>query len=245
MCTLLVAHRVWPELPLLVAANRDEQLARPAEGPAVRDDGPRPVVAPRDRVAGGTWLGMNDAGVVAAVTNRFGPPPDRSRRSRGELVLRALEEGDAAAAGDAIEALAPTDYNGYHLVVADRRELHVLWSDGARLARFRGHAGVHVVTERSFDAAPSLRCVHLEQAVEAWESGPIPGDEDVASLLSRHDQPPLEGICIHADAMGYGTRSSSILRLPRDGDARWLYAGGPPCRAGWEDMSGLIARLSG
>ncbi len=96
MCTLLLVHRLHAFTPggpsestsplTLLAANRDENTARPAEGWAPRLYGERRAFAPRDVTLGGTWMGMNDAGMVAAVTNRFGLPRDPSRRSRGEIV---------------------------------------------------------------------------------------------------------------------------------------------------------------
>jgi len=79
VCTVILATRVWPELPLLVATNRDEHLDRPSQPPSRWLAG---SVAPRDERAGGTWIGCSDAGVIAAVTNRFGSERDPERRSR-------------------------------------------------------------------------------------------------------------------------------------------------------------------
>ena len=55
---------------LVLAANRDEYLDRAAEKPTLRRSGNRTVLAPRDLQAGGTWLGLNDAKLFAALTNR-------------------------------------------------------------------------------------------------------------------------------------------------------------------------------
>ena len=82
MCTLIVLHRCFADAELLVAANRDEYLDRPAELPALRVWNGRTVLAPRDARAGGTWLGMNDAGLFAALTNRPTPRPDPRLRTR-------------------------------------------------------------------------------------------------------------------------------------------------------------------
>ena len=69
MCTLIVLHRCVPGRPLVVAANRDEFLDRPAEGPALRSSRTGPIVAPRDLKAGGTWVGVSARGVFAGLTN--------------------------------------------------------------------------------------------------------------------------------------------------------------------------------
>src|SRR6185295_8299258 len=70
MCTLVALHRCTPDASLWVAANRDEFLDRPAEGPALRNGRAGALVAPLDRRAGGTWWGLNAHGVFAAITNR-------------------------------------------------------------------------------------------------------------------------------------------------------------------------------
>src|SRR5512143_3766286 len=94
MCTVAVAvggDRRWP---LVVAANRDERLGRASEGWALRElPGGGCAAAPLDREAGGTWAGVSPGGLLVAITNFHAPGgrfPDRSLRSRGELVSRAL-----------------------------------------------------------------------------------------------------------------------------------------------------------
>ena len=94
MCTLVLVVPS-PGGVLQVAANRDEFLARPATPPAPSADGR--WLAPRDLQAGGSWLGVNAAGLFVGVTNRSAGPRDGARRSRGLLVLEALESADAAA----------------------------------------------------------------------------------------------------------------------------------------------------
>jgi uncharacterized protein with NRDE domain len=120
MCTLIVLHRCFADAELLVAANRDEYLERPAEGPQLRSWNGRSVVAPRDVRAGGTWLGLNDAGVFAALTNRPNPVPDPARRSRGLLVADALAAGTAAEAITRLAELPARTYDPFNLAVFDR-----------------------------------------------------------------------------------------------------------------------------
>src|ERR1044071_905457 len=56
MCTLVILRHVHPEWPLVLASNRDENLARPAAGPQVLATSPR-VVGGRDLERQGTWMG--------------------------------------------------------------------------------------------------------------------------------------------------------------------------------------------
>ena len=77
MCTLIALHRCVPGAPLVIAANRDEYLDRPAEPPALRDDttsGCRVVAQIGDPINGTTissifgsseGISMNNDGVIA------------------------------------------------------------------------------------------------------------------------------------------------------------------------------------
>src|SRR5207302_7291837 len=81
------------------------------------------VVAGLDLLAGGSWLGVNDWGVAAATLNRHGSlGPAAGLRSRGELVLEALDHADAVAAAAALSHLNPAAYRSFNLIVADNRD---------------------------------------------------------------------------------------------------------------------------
>src|ERR1051325_8751411 len=84
VCTLAAFVQVFPAWPLVVAANRDELLARPATAPLPLRAEPRRAVGGHDLPAGGTWLGVTETGLVAGILNRrTSTPPDPSCRSRG------------------------------------------------------------------------------------------------------------------------------------------------------------------
>jgi uncharacterized protein with NRDE domain len=223
MCTLAVAFQTDRRWPLLVAANRDERLGRAAQGWALREParGPRHA-APRDLVAGGTWIGVSAAGVFAAVTNfHTGHPPDPARRSRGELVPRALEHATAAGAREALAALDAAAWNPFHLLVADADVLG---------------PGLHVVTE----SAPDDRGPRGETVRARWPLDPDPSR--LRDLLAVHAD-GRAGTCIHADPV-YGTRSSTVLRLaPAVGASELFAVDGHPCEAPLEDRSRLLHAL--
>jgi uncharacterized protein with NRDE domain len=87
MCVLAFWLRPDPRTTLVVAANRDEDPARPSAPPAEIEPG---IWAGRDLRAGGTWLGWNRHGLVVAVTNRRSPAAVPDALSRGRLALEAL-----------------------------------------------------------------------------------------------------------------------------------------------------------
>ena len=123
MCTVVLLRRPQAPWPLLLAANRDELRSRPWRPPARHWPDRPEVVGGLDVQAGGTWLGVNDDGLVAAVLNRVGSlGPAVGKRSRGELVLEALDHADAAAAAKALADLNPDAYRPFNLLVADARD---------------------------------------------------------------------------------------------------------------------------
>src|SRR5687768_10986332 len=119
MCLVLAAVGVLRDAPLVLLANRDESYDRAAEPPRARGGDPE-IVCGLDVRSGGTWLGRNAAGVVAALTNRPGPQ-DPARASRGSVPLAALAvrsalEGAQRAAAHA----ASLGSNPFSMLVADR-----------------------------------------------------------------------------------------------------------------------------
>jgi uncharacterized protein with NRDE domain len=241
MCTLVLAWRLDRRWPIVVAANRDERLGRPAEGWALRElPGGGRMAAPRDVLAGGTWIGLSARGVFAALTNYHAPLawyPDPARRSRGELVGLALAARSAAAAKEALPRAEAQRWNPFHLVVADARDAFLWWYDGEASRTVDLAPGLHVVTERS----PEGACPRGDLVRARWPLDPtLPR---LRELLTVHEPPPESATCIHRDPQ-YGTRSSAVLRLGAEVSSAELYAADArPCVAPLEDRSDVLAAL--
>lgn len=124
---MVILRRPGHDWPVLVAANRDERNDRPWKSPGRHWPDRPEVVGGLDELAGGSWLALNDTGVIAAVLNRRGSlGPEAGKRSRGELVLEALDHADAR---DAVRALAELDglaYRPFNMVMADNRDAYWL-----------------------------------------------------------------------------------------------------------------------
>jgi uncharacterized protein with NRDE domain len=224
VCLLVVASRVAAD-PLVVGANRDERTDRPATAVTVlRAADPR-ILGGRDLVAGGTWLAVNEHGVVAGLTNR--PLPDGrdpTKRSRGLLPLLAAARHSAAASVAALlDEVDPAEFNPAWLLVGDRSSLFAVSVDGARPVVEPLPPGVHVL-ENHPPGARSAKVAHVRRLLgpaERWTTDGLA--ERLRRVLADHSRPdPLpEGrppfvasACVHGDE--YGTRSS---------------ADGPPCTA--------------
>jgi hypothetical protein len=229
MCTVVLLIRPGHAWPLLLAANRDERLDRAWDPPAAHWPDQPDVIAGRDCSGGGTWMGVNQAGVTAAVLNRqgsLGPAP--GKRSRGELPLLALTHSTAADATSAIAALNAGAWRSFNLVLADRT--------GAIFVRGLGYGrpealsltpGLHMVTAHDPDDPDSPRVArHLGRFAAA--KPPEPGDWRAwQEILADSSGPPGEQINVIPRA-GFGTVCSSLLALPQVGAPIWLFAAGPP-----------------
>jgi uncharacterized protein with NRDE domain len=215
MCTIILFHRLFDGYPLAVAANRDEILSRPAEGFSVQDDA---IFAPKDLVHGGTWIGFNQHGVLAALTNRFGAARDPSRRSRGEIPHIALGASDANDGAQRLLHLAATDFNPFHALVADQRTARVVWSDGEALHGLILGPGVHVITERSFQSLPPARATRIGRLLKHTNRF----DPNVLMhVLSDRHPGGIDSPMVDLEEFAYGTRSSVIAGLGPDGVICW------------------------
>ncbi len=233
MCTLVLLER--PGELLAISGNRNELLARASSGPRIEGG----VLAPRDEVAHGSWLGLNRHGLFVCVTNRRNAMVDPARRSRGLLVMEALQARSARGLHEALRELRGDRHNGFHLVYADLAEAFVTWGDGYAIQQLALEPRrVHVVTERSFGAGEGAREPSVARAF-----ADLPPDVDAwRAPMTVHAEEPLESACVHADAVGYGTRSSFQLVL-RPAGARALWTEGPPCVNPPRDISDLVAQL--
>jgi uncharacterized protein with NRDE domain len=248
MCTLAVFHRVFPSHPLVVAANRDEYLARPASAPSMLRDAVPRAIGGRDLAAGGTWLALAETGLVVGMLNRrTGVPPDPTRRSRGQLCLDLLAAPDAGRAA-AVAGREPAGrYNPFNLLVADRTTAFVvtgLADEPPRVVPLE--RGLHLLTNLDVDdpTCPRIAASHHRFAAAgatfAEEGDVMAFVERLRTVLADHTT-PLDprgpgSLCLHLP--GYGTRSASVLLVGRpEQPAAYFHADGPPCRTRLEPVA--------
>lgn len=250
MCTLAILRRPDHPWPVLIAANRDEMEGRAWRPPARHWPDRAEVVAGLDQEAGGTWLGLNDQGVVAGVLNRrgsLGPAP--GVRSRGELPLEALDHADAVDAATALGAIDGHAYRSFNLVVADNRDAFWLRGhgpDGPREVDVSAiPEGLSVITAYDLNDTASPR---IRSALPRLREAPVPDPEagrwdGWIDVLAARDPQALreetEAMNIVTD-FGFGTVSSALIALPAPAPEPrkpvWLFAAGRPDEARFEPV---------
>ncbi len=254
MCTFIILRRPDHAWPVLIAANRDERIDRLWLKPG-RHWLDRPeMLAGLDVLAQGSWLGLNDTGVAAGVLNRHGTlGPAEGKRSRGELVLEALDHPDAVEAARALAALNPAAYRPFNLVIADNRDAFLLsHRDGSGrepVAVTPLPEGLSMVTSGELDDPESPRiALYRPRFLAAPPPDPDLGDWIAwESLLGSRDAAPGAGSggalfidpTPEGDPHGFGTVCSSLIALPQvgriDQAAVYRFASGPPEDWRWED----------
>ena len=223
-----------------LTANRDEFFRRTAEPIAWWADAPG-VLAGRDLVGGGTWLGLSRDGRFAALTNYRAPHEMRADApTRGTLVSDWL----GAATPNAKPGTTPLAYlqdvarsgdlyNGFNLLIGDwtRRELG-WYCNRSTAAPALLTAGTHGISNAVLDTAwPKLIGKRAElSALLAKE--PLAPLESLIDLMrdprvARDDQLPATGIALEReralsaafiDTPDYGTRGTTALRVVAHGE---------------------------
>jgi uncharacterized protein with NRDE domain len=245
MCLLALFYRVVEDAPVVVGANREEIYSRGGSPPGLltaEAAGRRArAVAGTDPAAGGTWLGVNEHGVLVAVTNRPRSSSPDQPRSRGLLARDLLAFPDAAAA--AAHATAELDrgrYAGCNVLCADAGGATVIQAgDWLRVRPLP--PGLHALTNGDVNDEYDPRLGH----VLGWLGGRAyrNADDCLAALreVCAHHAPEHPGICFRGPDRG--TVSSTLVALRRP--PTLLHAQGPPNCTPYADCSRLLRELAG
>lgn len=247
MCSIIVLFRPDHDWPVLIASNRDEMHERSWVMPSRHWPDRPDVVAGKDVLAGGSWLGINDFGVVAGILNRRNTlGPQSGKRSRGELVLDALDFADGEDAVAMLQELDANSYRPFNMVVADNAHAYWLRNLGKKIEVFSLPPGLSMITAMDLNDMQSTRTRYF---LPRWKDVSVPdpasGDWDgwMKLLQCREYEPGGEVF----DAMyivsntGFGTISSSLMALPSvnhfDRLPIWKFLGGRPESQDWHDIN--------
>jgi uncharacterized protein with NRDE domain len=233
MCLAVLALDLHPRHAVVLAANRDEFHARDAL-PAVWWDGDTPMFAGRDRVAGGTWLGVDRRGRYAFVTNVREPGRhDPAAPTRGTLVPRVL--ADPRNVSDAVAAAVRDSarMNGYNLLAGEGTR--AAWASNRVDAVQPLGRGLHGISNAALDT-PWPKLQRTRAALGAWIAS---GGDDIEALfraltddrVASDAELPHTGVTLEWErllsapfirAPHYGTRCSTVVLIGRDGDVRFV-----------------------
>jgi uncharacterized protein with NRDE domain len=230
MCILFVALEAHPEYPLIICANRDEFHHRPTEAAHFWPNHGQ-LLAGKDLEAGGTWLGVNQHGVVAGLTNIRDPELIQSdMKSRGELVLKALT--DEGIDEPWLTRYSPF-YNPFNLLYGDEQALYCFDSRRKQLSQLT--AGFHSISNGALDDIwPKMS--RGTQAIQAHiTNNGTPSIDSLLAIMKDGTQAPdaelpQTGVSlewerhlssIYIQHHEYGTRSTSIILKDKHGKVQF------------------------
>ena len=221
MCSIVILRQSDNEWPLIIGANRDEMENRKCLPPGRHWEDRPHIFGGKDLEAGGTWLGINDDGVVAAIMNRIDSLGSmENKRTRGELVLEALDHSDASESLNALIEIEKDSYRGFNMFIADNLNAYWIKSDenSSFIEYFNIPDGLSIITAHDRNDFSSGRIKnYLSKFSLATAPQPSKDEwQDWETLLGSTycpDNEPLSAMCVKTD-IGFQTVSSCLLAIP-------------------------------
>ena len=228
MCLVLLAYKLSPDWPLLLAANRDEFYERSTAAAAFWEDHPE-VLGGRDLQKHGTWLGVTRSGRFAAVTNfRQGVAQKKNAPSRGALVSNYLLGKEKP--GDYLQRLQQhaAEYDGFNLIVGDIKEVYYCSNRGGKMQKLA--PGLYGLSNHLLDTPWPKVERGKKQLIRLFSAPQPPSVEALFVILADRFVPedkelPNTGIGLEWErwlssaftaSAEYGTRSSTLLFIHSD-----------------------------
>jgi hypothetical protein len=240
---LAILYRVAKNTPILLAANREEIVTRPTQFPKIQSGNPR-IVCGTDKQAGGTWLGVNQFGLLVTVTNRARVRAPLEPRSRGLLCRDLLDVRTAREAAElARKELSTGRYAGANYLCADGKFAAVVYG-GHRVEVVELEPGLHTLSSGNLNDANDERHQFVRRMLTLHTLDSAVTFLAVASrtFSRKPDSEGRRGVVLPAGE--FSTVSSTLLSLPRKiQQSIYQFSDGPPSDRPYEDLSALLRQV--
>jgi len=240
MCLMAIQYQLVPEAPLLIAANREERYDRPSLPPSIQSGKPRTLCG-TDQKSGGTWLGVNQHGLVVGASNRLKWQTPATPISRGILCRELLKCETATEAVDkALDELSTGSYDGVNFICADAESgWCVHGGDDINAVELEEGMSILANGDVNDHSDPRIAMAHRLLTLQTLDS-PVKFLAVASKVMARTPSPDGRPTIV-VRGKDIGTVSSTLVSLgkkPRD--AIYQHAPGPPDRTRYEDYSPLL-----
>lgn len=226
MCLINFQLNDHPTYKLVMVANRDEFYLRPTESAHFWKDEPH-LLAGRDLMQMGTWLGVSKKGRIAALTNFRDPSaPEANKISRGSVVRHFLStEMDARLF---LGNLIPEDYAGFNILAGNHNQLFYYNNLEAKIIEIA--SGIHGLSNHFLDTPwpkvvkgnmylerylSDTKNVEMEGLFEILQDAEESADSDLPDTgIGTEFERMLSPMFIKTP--DYGTRSSTVVLISHD-----------------------------
>ncbi|MEO1420656.1 MAG: NRDE family protein [Pseudomonadota bacterium] len=232
MCLIMLAWRKHADIPMLLAANRDEAFARPSTELHEWQD-PVGIIGGRDTLAGGAWLAIHKNGRFGVVTNFREPEPAAAPKSRGELIPLWLSGGQQQPEFAAMLEKSGPQYAGFNLLYGDLDALYYATNRAEGYVRGPLPAGTYALSNALLDTPwPKVTAAraYTHSAILLGSDDP----DHYFNFLRDRTQAPDEVLPAEPGALErrrllsapfilgeqYGTRCSTLLSVHSDRQVR-------------------------
>lgn len=185
MCTLTISRE---GRRVCVTMNRDERRDRVELGLRSQLNANNKIIFPVDKASGGTWIGINDSGVIACLLNRYDCLADPKNASRGEIIPTALSKGSIGEAHTWLNKdFDCSRYSPFTLMLLTQlNTLRVDWTGKELFEEELSVDNTMMVTSSSVDTREVIR--YRESQFVDWKNQGKPGQKNIPSFHFQQDK---------------------------------------------------------
>lgn len=233
MCLINFSFHNHPQYKLIVAANRDEQYARPTAPAHFWEDYPN-ILAGRDLLQMGTWFGITKQGRIAALTNYRDPKQSpEGKISRGKIITNYLLSQEHPRLFLASLDQEHDRYQGFNIIVGDEEQLY--YYNNLKRQIILIEPGIHGVSNHMLNT-PWPKVQKGKQFLNRYLANTKIDEEHLFAMLQDDEIAPDEalpdtGVGIELERRlsplfirmpEYGTRSSTVLLIDQSNQVTFI-----------------------
>ena len=232
MCTLFIHRSKNSDWPILIANNRDEYLTRTFKSPGYHWN--NAIFAGKDISKGGSWLGLNENGLCAAILNRASNKlKNKNLNSRGKIIIDILKKSDAKSALKYIELYFKKDTRFFNLFISDYKNAFWIKYDQNEFKSFVVPYGFSIIDNYDLNDNKSpkqklYRDIFLKKKITNPSINYFKSWQELLFLEEKYNNINLSSVFIKEQNNNYGTVCSSIIGLPNKKKVKnnivWLYS---------------------
>ena len=232
MCTLFIHRSKNSDWPILIANNRDEYLSRIFKSPGYHwNNG---IFAGKDISEGGSWLGLNENGVCAAILNRVSNNlKNKNLKSRGKIIIDILKKPDAQSALKYVKSNFKKNTRFFNLFISDYKNAFWIKYDQDEFKSYVVPYGFSIIDNYDLNDNKSpkqklYRNIFLKKKLPNTSINYFKSWQELLFLEDKYNNVNLSSVFVKDKNNNYGTVCSSIIGLPNKKKIKnnmvWLYS---------------------